>query len=116
MQFIRTTKATGWEQLSPSIVGRFARAFLGFIPSANPGYESKLHLVHEWLIELDDRGLPNREIGITKNGTPVIAGPNKENYGFWLDTNMTIADFCDTPLSRDEFEMTWKEAVEKLKL
>ena len=47
---------------------------------------------------------------------PVIAGPNKENYGFWLDTNMTIADFCDTPLSRDEFETAWKEAVEKLNL
>ncbi|MBD9424761.1 hypothetical protein IB232_05460 [Pseudomonas sp. PDM15] len=116
MQFIRTSKATDWERPSPSIVQRFARALLGFIPRSNPDYESKLHLVHEWLIEFDERGLPHREIGITKNGKPVIAGPNKENYGFWLDTNMSIADFCDAPLTRDEFETTWKEAVEKLKL
>lgn len=114
MQFIRTTKATGWKQQIPSSVERLARALFSFIPKANPGYESKLHLVHEWLIEFDDKGLPNREIGITQNGTPVIAAPNKENYGFWLDANMSIADFCDTPLTRDEFETAWKKAVEKL--
>jgi len=28
---------------------------------------------------------------------------------------MSIADFCDTPIIRDEFEIAWKEAVEKLK-
>lgn len=115
MQFIRTTKATDWKRPNPSIVERIERALLSFIPRANPGYESKLHLVHEWLIEFDDRGLPNCEIGIAKNGTPVIAGPNKENYGFWLDTNMSIAGFCDAPITRDEFEIAWKEAVEKLK-
>ena len=116
MQFIRTTKATGWKPQTTSSVERFARALLSFIPRANPDYESKLYLVHEWLIEFDENGLPNREIGLNPNGMPVIAGPNKENYGFWLDTNMTIADFCDTPLSRDEFETAWKEAVEKLNL
>lgn len=115
MQFIRTTKATGWKPPIPSNLERFARALLSFTPRANPRYESKLYLVHEWLIEFDEKGLPNREIGLTHNGTPVIVGPNKENYGFWLDTNMTIADFCDAPLSRDDFETAWKEAVEKLK-
>ena len=114
MQCIRTTKATGWKEPNPTIFERIVRMFFSFVPRTNPGYESKFHLVSEWLIEFDDEGLPNREIGINQNGEPVIAGPSEENYGFWLDTNMRIADFCGDPLTRDEFEMAWKEAVEKI--
>jgi hypothetical protein len=116
VQFIRTTKATNWKKPIPTISERITKLFLSIVPRANPGYESKLHLVHEWLIEFDDEGLPNREIGITKKGEPVIAGPSEKNYGFWLDTNMSIADFCGDPLTEYEFETTWKEAQEKLLL
>jgi hypothetical protein len=116
VQFIRTTKATDWKKPHPTISERITKLFLSIIPSANPGYDSNLYLVREWLIEIDDDGRPNREIGINRKGEPVIAGPSEENYGFWLDTNMSIADFCGEPLSEYEFEEIWKKAVDKLLL
>jgi hypothetical protein len=86
------------------------RLLLWFIPEANPDYRGKLHLVHEWFIEFDDEGQPWREIGININGRPVLAGPDDRNYGFWLDTNMTLKDFSGEPVDAAEFERLWRES------
>ncbi len=67
-----------------------------------------MHLVREWLIEFGDDGLPWREIGLDESGAPVLAGPDARNYGFWLDTNMTIKDFDGEPVAEEEFERIWK--------
>lgn len=75
--------------------------------SSNPDYEKKMPLVSNWYIEFDEEGLPWREIGIDSNGISLIKGPDKRNYGFWLDTNMTYSDFEGIEISADEFESYW---------
>ena len=77
------------------------------MPRANPGYDNKMHLVKEWLIEFDQDDSPWREIGIAANGSPVFAGPSDENYGFWLDTNMHYSDFQGEPVDKAHFEKLW---------
>ena len=50
-----------------------------------------MHLVKKWFIEfVEEEGelTPWREIALDANGKVVFAGPDKKNYGFWLDTNM----------------------------
>jgi len=73
--------------------------------NANPDYD--LSLVREWLIEFDVDNYPGREIGLTSNGTPVLAGPDDRNYGFWLDTNMRFDDFVGNAISSIEFNEKW---------
>jgi len=77
--------------------------------SSNPDYGAHLHEVAEWLVEFDEEGLPCREIGLDKSGQPVLAGPDERNYGFWLDTNLTLVDFDDgETISPDTFEEKWQ--------
>ncbi len=45
----------------------------------------------------------------------MFAGPDKTNYGFWLDTNMKYEDFEGEPIDKDEFERYWSlSGVEEL--
>jgi len=77
--------------------------------NANPDYRPRLHLVREWFVEIGDDSLPWREIGLNGAGEPVLAGPDDRNYGFWLDTNMTLADFVGEPVTREQFEDVWSD-------
>lgn len=118
MKYISTYMATDWPEKEPW-QSKVLKTILFFIPKANPDYEPKMHLVKKWLIEFEEEDgklLPWREIGLDSNGTPVFAGPDKKNYGFWLDTNMKYEDFEGEPIAKDEFESIWKltgvEAIE----
>src|SRR3974390_2210684 len=109
MQYLRTKLATDWpEDLGRSISERIIRGIRWFIPEANPDYKAKMYLVKEWLNEFDDEGNPWREIGVDREGKPVLAGPDAKNYGFWLDTHMHFNDFNDREIvSEDIFEKIW---------
>ena len=108
MNYIKTNKSTGFPE-KESFSLKLIKILLFFVPRANPTYDAKMHLVSEWLIEFDAKGFPNREIGLEKNGSPVLAGPNKKDYGFWLDTNMVYSDFKDENIPVQVFEEKWEE-------
>lgn len=118
MRYLSTTIATDWPKKEPWQF-KLLRAALFFMPQANPDYDSNMHLVKRWLIEFiyaDGKLLPWREIALGADGKPVFAGPNKRNYGFWLDTNMTYGDFEGEEIGKEEFERYWKlSGVEELK-
>ena len=101
--YLRSNKATNWEK-----PGKFVSFFLKRL-SSNLGYEKAFPDLHEWLIEFDDDGMPDREIGLDESGAPILAGPNERNYGFWLDTNMTIDDFEKDVIDKEYFESKWYE-------
>ncbi|MBQ4891088.1 hypothetical protein J8L86_14625 [Shewanella sp. MMG014] len=108
MKYLRTNLATDWK-LEKSLSQLVIEKVLWFIPKANPDYESKLHLVKEWLIEFDDNDLPKREIGLDKNGDLVLSGPNSNNDGFWLDTNMKYQDIKGKTCTPYIFSKTWRD-------
>lgn len=117
MKYLSTTMASDWPEKEPFQV-KVWRTILFFIPRANLGYDSKMYLVKKWLIEFteEDGGLmPWREIALDIDGNIVFAGPDKTNYGFWLDTNMKYEDFDGEPIDKDEFEKHWSlSGVEEL--
>lgn len=102
MRYIRTQLATDWPEPSGGLFATLLRRV-----SANPGYGPHLHRVAAWLIEFDDDGIPGREIGLDETGRPVLAGPDDENYGFWLDTTMTLVDIGGESIPQATFEETW---------
>jgi len=103
--------ATSWDE-PRGILGRLFRKMSSKL-SENPDYGSKLHLVHRWFVEFDDDGHPYREIGVDNAGNPVLAGPDKRNYGFWLDTNATFKDFDGEAISGELFEIEWRRFYER---
>ena len=106
------------ERIAPGTVGRahhaparmHGRQGFSALENASPGYRNKLHHVRSWLIEFDENGLPGREIGLGESGNVVLAGPSDEDYGFWLDTNMTLSDFVGEPVSQEVFDQAWHVA------
>lgn len=63
-----------------------------------------------WYIEFNDDDLPWREIGLDSDGAPVLAGPSRQDYGFWLDTNMCFNDFEGELIEQGEFEAKWQQS------
>jgi hypothetical protein len=101
MPFLRThlatdfaAQSTWWERLTA-------------VDTANPSYRGKYRLISSWLIEFDEDGTPDREIGLDARGAVVVAGPSASDYGFWLDTNMRYEDFVGEPITEEYFEAMW---------
>ena len=106
MIYLRSNKATNWEQLG--FFGKLLKSILQSL-SSNPDYEMVFPDLAEWLIEFGEDQMPDREIGLNKEGVPILAGPNDRNYGFWHDTNMKLNDFENEVIEKDYFERKWKE-------
>jgi len=67
------------------------------IPKANPDFEDKIDEVKYWLVECDNEsGIPEREIGLDKEGRVILKMPYKDNYGYWTDNNLLLKDFKRT--------------------
>jgi hypothetical protein len=88
---------------------RLLRALLFFIPRANPDNEPLYRHVKRWYLELDDSGVPVREIGLGPDGAPLFAAPDERNFGFWTDSTETFPKDQFSPVLPDEFERLWHE-------
>ncbi|WP_299775893.1 hypothetical protein [uncultured Pseudoteredinibacter sp.] len=91
-----------------SIGVRLIKTALFFIPRANPDQEKLYPSVAKWLIEIDERGIPIREIGIDQDNAPVFTAPNDRNFGFWMDSDKRFKVDELEPSSYEEFESFWQ--------
>ena len=87
------------------------------IPKANPDYENEIDKVKTWLIELDtETGIPQREIGLNNSGKPILRMPFQDNYGYWTDNNLLLADFKKhfqvREIDKSMFEVKWNYSFE----
>ncbi len=83
------------------------------IPKANPDFEDKIDEVQHWLVECDiETGIPEREIGLDKEGRVILKMPYKDNYGYWTDNNLLLNDFKEhfvvSEINKDRFEQNWE--------
>jgi hypothetical protein len=96
-----------------NMIKRSLRFFLGLVlPKANPDFEKVIELVSHWLLEFNDKhSLPTREIGLSPKGDVLLKMPYKDNYGYWIDNNLTLEDFLthfkNEEITRDYFEKKW---------
>jgi hypothetical protein len=97
------------------IKARLIRAALWFVPRANPDYERLFPHVRKWLLEVDESGRVQREIGVASDGTPLFAAPDDRNLGFWTDSDKTFLKSELTPLAASEFEQLWMRASTRMK-
>lgn len=79
---------------------------------ANPDFDAKLQDVVQWYLEYDEKNNESlREIGIDSNNQIIVKIPDKRNYGYWNDTNLTIEDFENRfgiqKVTEKEFNNLW---------
>lgn len=94
----------------------FSTAISKLIPIANPLFENRFELVKIWLLEIENEsGFINREVGLNENEDCIIILPFKNNYGYWLDTNMRLEDlksqFFITEITEFLFEKKWADFI-----
>ncbi|HEY7642341.1 MAG TPA: hypothetical protein VH814_21585 [Steroidobacteraceae bacterium] len=91
----------GWRE-------KLVYALLWFIPRANPDFEVRWPHVRRWYVEVDDSGVPVRELGLDANAMPISAGPWERNFGFWTDSGQPLPEDRSSEIDRDEFETMWR--------
>jgi hypothetical protein len=89
-----------------------------FISKANPDYDPLIDNVAIWLLEIDnDDKRPNREIGIDKNGKPILIMPWRDNYGYWCDNEITYdyfkENFKAVDIDKIDFNTQWDTFVKQ---
>jgi hypothetical protein len=107
MTIIATTLATN-KNLGRAPLPWWARVLRRIIPAANPDFEPRYGDVTLWWVEIDESGLPQREIGFDAAGLPIVVGPFERNYGFWTDSAMTFNVGEYKHLSQTEFDEHWE--------
>lgn len=95
------------KSLLRKIVRKISNKFL-----SNPDFEAKLQDVIQWYLEYDENNNePWREIGLDSNNQIIVKMPDERNYGFWIDTNLTIEDFKNRfgiqKVTEKEFNDLW---------
>ena len=104
-----TTEATDFTDKSISNWRiRLLRLLLFFVPRANPDNEKLYPLVKFWAIEFDEKGWPQREVGLDSSGAPLFGAPDARNTGFWPDMaskQFSVAEL--QPLSEEAFNALW---------
>ncbi|MFY0608599.1 MAG: hypothetical protein JXR10_17915 [Cyclobacteriaceae bacterium] len=82
-----------------------------FIPRANPDFDQLIDGVTHWQVELNNQGIPEREIGLSPDGEPIMIMPWNNNYGYWTDNNLKESDFSNlfevTNLEYEAFKLNW---------
>ena len=88
----------------------WCRLLQKIIPPANPDLEQQFYpLTRRWWVELDDKGVPQREIGFDADGKPIVLGPVGHNFGFTVDTTEPWPESDeDSAEATKEFQKTWE--------
>jgi hypothetical protein len=113
MIYFSTKEATGWKE--KDLKGwrvRLLYILLFFIPRANPDNEALYPKVATWLLEVDEAGIPKREIGLDSEGQPLFAAPDRRNYGLWTDNpDEPVNRSTMRPIDPAYFEGLWKRVA-----
>lgn len=99
------------DRTPPDWRDRILRAATFCVPRANPDHEPLYPRVRFWVLELDDDGWPQRELGLDAAGRPLFGAPDDRNSGFWPDmASMQFGRSELDPIPEEAFEALWSAA------
>jgi hypothetical protein len=105
MRYGITTKATDFHP--PDWKTRLIRTLFFFVPDGNPDHEQFYPSIRKWLLEVDDRGIPQREVALGDEDVPLFAAPDDRNHGFWTDNSYAFSANELEPVEPSRFEECW---------
>jgi hypothetical protein len=90
-----------WKALADTLLRRL-------LPQANPDFEKLYPQVRLWWVEIDQAGVPRRELGFDAEGSVIVGGPMQGNTGFWTDSAMRFNEPPYQAVSAKDFEAAWR--------
>lgn len=93
-------------------IWRVLFSVLNDIFAANPDFENKIPYVALWVVEYENNKFNQviRELGFDTNGKIIVKLPDKRNFGFWIDSDYTMKDYCKLDIqmiTEQEFNNLW---------
>ena len=85
-----------------------SRAIRALIPAANPDLEPKFADVGLWWVEINEHGVPQREIGFDVAGRAIVLAPDDRNTGFWTDSPMVFSLQEFEAVDQASFDSAWE--------
>jgi len=86
---------------------RWLNIFNRLLPAANPSFDDQIRKVEYWWIEVNEQGVPQREIAFAKGGQAIAAMPLGRNYGFWTDSQVVLDPREYERVNDSDFEHYW---------
>ncbi len=77
-----------------------------FAPKLNPDFHMKYNDVEYWWLELNQDGIPVRELGFNHDGKAIVAGPFGENAGLFTHSQPKVKGFY--PIEMYQFVDQWE--------
>jgi len=105
MRYFSTTVATHMSPLNWKV--KLLYVALWFIPRSNPDFEKRFPEVDFWYVEVDDEGIPSREVGFNNGGDPIVAAPWGNNFGFWTDSGEALPSKGSKEITAAMFNAAW---------
>jgi hypothetical protein len=82
------------ENKKNTVISKILDFVFSFIPKSNPQFDNLIQFVDVWYIEYDDENdCVEKEVGLSSSCEIIIKMPFKNEYGYWLDTDMKFQDF-----------------------
>lgn len=93
-------------------IWRVLFSVLNDIFAANPDFENKIPYVALWVVEYENNKFNQviRELGFDTNGRIIVTLPDERNFGFWIDSDYTMKDYCKLNIqmiTEQEFNNLW---------
>jgi hypothetical protein len=98
---------------SEEIPGNLLAGMLRCLHAQNLDFEHIYPNVSNWLVEIQD-GRVIREVGINKQGEPIVVGPLGRNGGLWTNLTIRFSERDGLPIDQKVFDENWMQAYEKL--
>lgn len=90
-----------------------------FISEANPDFDRYVNVVNYWQLEFEnEKSIPSREVGLNNKREVIMKMPYKNNYGYWIDNNLTYEDFKEIfkykILDKEIFQENWSRIPDSI--
>ena len=96
------------ESLGHRLLHALVKGSFWWVPKSSPDYDRCPWPVAYWLVEIDDDGWPQREIGFTAQHQPVLFAPTDRNMGLWTDSARVFSPEQLEAQHEYPFDATWE--------
>ena len=96
------------ENFGVRLLHALVKVLFSWVPKGSPDYDRCPWPVAYWLVEVDNDGWAEREIGFTAQHQPVLYAPTDRNMGLWTDSDRVFSPEQFEAQNEYPFAATWE--------
>ena len=117
MTIVKVPEPMGKPQpLGVRLLHALVKVLISWVPKASPDYDRYPGTIAYWLVEANDDGQAEREIGFTAEHQPVLFAPTDRNMGTWTDSDRVFSPEEFEAQNEYPFAATWDALYDQTQL